>query len=157
VSGEQTGAEAAGSQLNYRNIIVLSDGTGNSSAKLFRTNVWKLYRALDLADPVDKEWPRQFAYYDDGVGSSSFTPSAVLGGVFGVGLARNVRDLYAFICRTYRPGDKIYLIGFSRGAFTVRVLAGLIASEGLAPYDGNEATLAKATKAAHKSYRAPIR
>jgi uncharacterized protein (DUF2235 family) len=154
VNEAQAGAEAAGSRLTYRNIIVLSDGTGNSSAKLFRTNIWKLYRALDLADPIDKKRPRQFAYYDDGVGSSSFTPSAVLGGVFGVGLARNVRDLYAFICRTYRPGDKIYLFGFSRGAFTVRVLAGLIATEGVALYTGSEGDLSKAAKAAHKSYRA---
>jgi hypothetical protein len=80
----------------YKNIILLSDGTGNSSAKLFKTNVWRVYQALDLADPKDPEQPRQFAFYDNGVGSSSFKPLAALGGAVGVGLSRNVRDLYTF-------------------------------------------------------------
>src|SRR3954463_2308584 len=84
-----------------KSIILFSDGTGNSSGKLFKTNVWRLYKAVDLADPKDPQEPRQFAYYDDGVGSSSFRPLALLGGAIGVGLARNVRELYAFICRTY--------------------------------------------------------
>ena len=63
-----------------RNIIVLSDGTGNSSAKLFKTNVWRTYEALDLSDPK-----KQIAYYDDGVGSSSIKPLALLGGAIGLG------------------------------------------------------------------------
>jgi uncharacterized protein (DUF2235 family) len=50
-----------------KNIVLLSDGTGNTSATLFTTNVWRLYQALDLSDP-----DRQVAYYDDGVGTSSF-------------------------------------------------------------------------------------
>lgn len=147
-------ASAPPGRRGKANIIALSDGTANSSAKLFRTNVWKLYRALDLADPKDKTQPRQFAIYDDGVGSSSFTPWALLGGVFGFGLARNVLDLYAFICRTYRTDDQIYLFGFSRGGFTVRMLAGLISCEGLADYDGDEVKLAAAAKSAFRSYRA---
>src|SRR3954453_3783615 len=77
----------------HRNILVFSDGTGNSSGKLFKTNVWRLYKAVDLADPKDPQEPRQFAYYDDGVGTSSFRPLALLGGAIGVGLARNVREL----------------------------------------------------------------
>lgn len=136
-----------------RNIVLFSDGTGNSSGKLFRTNVWRTYQALDLADPQCPEDPRQFAYYDDGVGTSSFKPYAILGGAIGVGLARNVRDLYAFLCRTYRPGDRIYAFGFSRGAFTIRVLVGLIASEGIAPYDGREAELDRLVAAAYRNYR----
>jgi uncharacterized protein (DUF2235 family) len=137
-----------------RNIIVLSDGTGNSSAKAFRTNVWKMYRALDLADPKKLKEPRQFAFYDNGVGTSAFRPLGLLGGVFGVGLARNVRDLYAFICRTYRPGDRIYVFGFSRGAFTVRVLVGLLLNQGVVPYSGNEAELNRLVRAAYRAYRA---
>ena len=125
----------------YRNLVLFSDGTGNSSAKLFRTNVWRVYQAVDLTDPKDPTEPRQFAFYDNGVGNSSFKPLAVLGGALGVGLARNVRDLYAFVCRTYQPGDKIYGFGFSRGAFTIRVLVGLMMDQGLVPYDGNEADL----------------
>jgi uncharacterized protein (DUF2235 family) len=109
-----------------KNIVLLSDGTGNSSAKLFKTNVWRLYQALDLTDPR-----RQIAFYDDGVGTSSFRPLFIIGGVFGVGLKRNVLDLYNFLCRNYEPGDRIYMFGFSRGAYTVRVLTGLVLDQGL--------------------------
>ena len=110
-----------------KNIVLLSDGTGNSAAKRHKTNVWRLYQALDLDDP-----DRQIAFYNDGVGSQQFLPFKLLGGAFGWGLKRNVIDLYITLCRTYNEGDKIYLFGFSRGAFTVRMLAGLIACCGLA-------------------------
>ena len=55
-------------------IIVLSDGTGNSAAAVWRTNVWRIFEFLDLTSPD------QVAKYDDGVGSSSFKPLAILGG-----------------------------------------------------------------------------
>jgi uncharacterized protein (DUF2235 family) len=134
-----------------KNIVVLSDGTGNSSARLLRTNIWRLYEALDLGDPK-----KQIAVYDDGVGTSSFKPLAIVGGVFGVGLKRNVLDLYRFVCRNYEGGknpDRIFGFGFSRGAFTIRVLAGLIADQGLVRYDDNESRLARKTKAAYREYR----
>src|SRR5262245_6540223 len=111
-------------------IVLLADGTGNSAAKLFKTNVWRLYRALDLSDSPQRGL-RQVAYYHDGVGTSSFRPLTILGGVFGIGLKRNVLDLYSFLCRNYERGDRIYVFGFSRGAFTVRVLASLIATQGI--------------------------
>jgi uncharacterized protein (DUF2235 family) len=76
-----------------KNIILLSDGTGNSAAKVWRTNVWRVFESLDLTNS------RQVAMYDDGVGSSSFRPLALLGGAFGWGLKRNVIDLYTFLCR----------------------------------------------------------
>jgi uncharacterized protein (DUF2235 family) len=136
-----------------RNIVLLSDGTGNSRGKVHQTNVWRTYEALDLVDPAQPTDPRQFAFYDDGVGTSSFKPLALLGGVLGYGLARNVRDLYEFLCRTYRDGDRIYAFGFSRGAFTIRVLLGLICTQGLVPYSGNEAELQRLSKAAFRAYR----
>ena len=108
-----------------RSIVLLSDGTGNSSAKLFKTNVWRLYQALDLSNAS------QVAFYDDGVGTSSFKPYALLGGIFGVGLKRNILALYTFLCRNYRPGDRIYIFGFSRGAFTARILAKFVLSQQL--------------------------
>src|SRR5512138_3487987 len=117
-----------------KNLVLFSDGTGNSARKLFKTNVWRVYQAVDLADPQDPKQPRQFAFYDDGVGTSSFKPLAVLGGAFGVGLARNIVDLYIFLCRMYEPGDRIFAFGFSRGAFTIRVLIGLVMTEGLLRY-----------------------
>jgi Uncharacterized alpha/beta hydrolase domain (DUF2235) len=126
VQPEASGAERGNATPQVRrNIVLLSDGTGNSAAKLNKTNVWRLYQALDLgADD-------QIAFYDDGVGTAGFRPLQLLGGAFGWGLSRNVRDLYEFLCRHYRKGDQIYIFGFSRGAFTARSLAGLIAKCGI--------------------------
>ena len=131
-----------------KNIVLLSDGTGNSSAKVLKTNVWRLFQALDLRDPE-----RQIAYYDDGIGTSSFRPLAILEGVFGIGLKHNVLDIYSFCCRNYQPGDRIYGFGFSRGAFTIRVVAGFIARIGLIRYDGNDEHLARDAAIAYREYR----
>ncbi len=131
-----------------KNIVLLSDGTGNSAAKVFRTNVWRLSQILDLRDPAG-----QIAYYDDGVGTSSFKLFAILGGVFGFGLKRNVIDIYSFCCRNYQPGDRIYCFGFSRGAFTIRIVAGMIARQGLVRYDDDEADLARFAADAYRLYR----
>lgn len=109
-----------------KNIVLLSDGTGNSAAKLFKTNVWRIYDALDLRDPS-----QQVACYDDGVGTSTFLPLAVLGGAIGFGLKRNVLRLYRFLCEQYEPGDQIYAFGFSRGAFTIRILMAVVANQGI--------------------------
>jgi uncharacterized protein (DUF2235 family) len=131
-------------------IVVFSDGTGNSSAKLFRTNVWRLYEALDLCDNT-----KQVAFYDNGVGTASFVPLALLGGAFGFGLKRNVRDIYRFICRNAaKPGEhQIYTFGFSRGAFTIRVLLGLIQRQGLVPYQGDDRELTRLATWAYREYR----
>jgi uncharacterized protein (DUF2235 family) len=131
-----------------KNIVLLSDGTGNSSAKLFKTNVWRLFEALDLSDPTI-----QIAFYNNGVGTSSFKPLAIAGGVFGVGLKRNVIDIYSFLCRNYQEGDRIYGFGFSRGSFTMRVVAGLVAHEGLVPWTYSEARLARDARAAYRRFR----
>src|ERR1700737_94147 len=131
-----------------KHIVLLSDGTSNSSAKVFKTNVWRLFQILDLRDPT-----RQVAYYDDGVGTSSFKAFAILGGVFGFGLKRNLIAIYSFCCRNYQPGDRIYCFGFSRGAFTIRIVAGMIPSQGLVNYDNNEADLARFAADAYRLYR----
>lgn len=60
-------------------IILLSDGTGNAASKVWRTNVWRVFESLDLTGSD------QVANYDDGVGTSSFKPLAILGGAFGSG------------------------------------------------------------------------
>ncbi len=125
-----------------KNIVLLSDGTGNSAAKLFKTNVWRLYQALDL-DRSD-----QVAIYDDGVGTERFKPLALLGGAVGLGLRRNVLDLYTFLCRNWQPGDRIYGFGFSRGAFTIRTLVGLIASQGIVQASSE----AELRERVHKAY-----
>jgi uncharacterized protein (DUF2235 family) len=130
-----------------KNIVLLSDGTGNSSAKLFKTNVWRLFQAVDLTKPE-----KQVAYYDNGVGTSSFKLFAALGGIFGFGLKRNIIDIYSFCCRNYKEGDNIYGFGFSRGAFTIRVVAGFISSMGLVKYDGSEEHLARDARTAYRRF-----
>ncbi len=134
-----------------KNIILLSDGTGNSSGKLARTNVWRLYQALDLSTSEGQK--EQITYYDDGVGTASFKPLALLGGITGWGLKRNVLDLYTFLCRHYKSGDQIYCFGFSRGAFTIRVLAGLIGNQGLVQA-ATESDLQYLADQAFRAYRA---
>lgn len=114
-------------RLSGRNLIILSDGTGNSGGLTRDSNVWRLYQTIDHHHaPVD-----QLVRYDDGVGTDHWRLLKLLGGAFGFGLTRNVVGLYAFLARHYKPGDRIYLFGFSRGAFTARVLAGVIARCGL--------------------------
>lgn len=130
-------------------IIILSDGTGNAASSVWRTNVWRIFQSLDLRTN------EQAAKYDDGVGTSSFLPLAILGGAFGYGLKRNILDAYKFICRNYdhANGSKIYLIGFSRGAFTVRVLAALILEQGLVQA-ATESELHDGAVKAYRAYRA---
>ena len=84
--------------------------------------------------------PKQVAYYDAGVGTLADprlkTPVAkrinkYLGMAFGRGLIRNVTEAYSYLMEYYEPGDHLFLFGFSRGAYTARVLAGLIHGCGL--------------------------
>lgn len=147
-----------------KSIILFSDGTGNSSAKLFKTNVFRLYEAVDLGPPSQGK-QRQIAYYDNGVGTSALRPLALLGGIFGIGLKRNVLEIYRYACRNYDPnslppdesdvaekGDHIYGFGFSRGAFTMRLVIGLIADQGLVSFT-SERELQRKSKQAWKAFR----
>jgi uncharacterized protein (DUF2235 family) len=142
-----------------KKIILLSDGTGNAAGKVWRTNVWRVFELLDL------KGSGQIAAYDDGVGSSSFKPLALLGGVFGWGLKRNVLSLYKFLCRNYMSAedyaargdedpkdDQIYGFGFSRGAFTMRVVIGLVLDQGLVKF-ANESELDSQARAAYRAYQ----
>jgi len=129
-----------------KRIILLSDGTGNAASSIWRTNVWRTFQSLDLTTSD------QVACYDDGVGTSAFKPLAILGGAFGWGLKRNVIHLYKFLCRNYEPDCKIFAFGFSRGAFTIRVLTGLIANQGIVPYT-TEDDLSGKVEAAYREFR----
>lgn len=130
-----------------RRIVLLSDGTGNSASKVWKSNVWRVFESLDLREND------QIAFYDDGVGTSSFKPLAILGGVFGWGLKRNVLDIYKFLCANHQPGDQIFAFGFSRGAFTIRVVIGLILNQGLVA-GATDAELYQKAKMAYRAYRA---
>ena len=149
-----------------KNIIICSDGTGNTAIKNRGTNVFKIFEAIDLNGHRSNPYlDPQVAFYDDGVGTETFLPLKLLGGAFGFGLAKNVRNLYMDLVRVYDPGDantpadRIYLFGFSRGAFTVRTLAGLIAKCGvldrdkLRTTDALRATVRRAYSTYRQSYR----
>ena len=139
-----------------KNIVICSDGTGNSAIKDRGTNVFKLYEAVDLNGHLaDSTRVPQAAFYDDGVGTETFKPFKVLGGAFGWGLSNNVKQLYGSLVRSYDADDNIFLFGFSRGAFTVRTLGGFIAACGI--LDRNryttDAGLVAAVDDAYEVYR----
>ena len=116
-----------------KNIVLCCDGTANEFAKN-RTNVIKLYSTLV------HDTDAQLTYYHPGIGTmepfGALSPitrklTRVLGMAVGYGLEKDIQDLYAFLMQTYHAGDSIYLFGFSRGAFTVRTLAGFMNAVGL--------------------------
>lgn len=80
----------------------------------------------------------QVIYYHAGVGSTSSRWSRIKGGAFGAGISENIRETYSFICANYVDGDEIILIGFSRGAYTVRAIGGMISDLGLLTREGME-------------------
>ncbi|TDH64310.1 DUF2235 domain-containing protein [Dankookia rubra] len=132
-----------------RKLIVFADGTGNAYG-VRESNVWRLYQALDRSQPD------QIARYVKGVGTSSLRPLALLDGATGFGVPSNIRELYRFLCWNWQEGDEIWAFGFSRGAFTVRSLIGLIKSEGLVPatIGGAAVTRAEMRRNAMAAWRA---
>jgi len=114
-----------------KRIVVCCDGTWNrpdqfDRGKLRPTNVTKI--ALAIA-PHDQDGNLQQVYYRRGVGTDPW--EQLRGGAFGMGLSRNTQDAYQYLIKHYEPGDELFLFGFSRGAYTVRSLAGLIRNSGL--------------------------
>lgn len=112
-----------------KNIILCSDGTGNAGGMGFNTNVWRIFTAVNTQSPSSVE---QVAFYDDGVGSQDYKILRAIGGIFGWGISLNLCQLYAFLMQHYEPGDRIFLFGFSRGAFTIRTLGNMIRYCGVA-------------------------
>ena len=112
-----------------KRLVVCCDGTWNvpderRTGVAAPTNVAKLALGLQIGDGAG-----QRVYYDAGVGT---TPDEhVLGGAFGYGLSRNIRNCYRFLALNYEKGDQVFLFGFSRGAYTARSLAGLIRNCGI--------------------------
>ena len=127
-----------------KNIIILSDGTGQAGGIKFdeaRTNVYKLYRACRVAPDTSINPTEQVAFYDAGLGSAADGGHFKLGFLrslynfasmaTGLGITKNIIDCYAAIIRFYEDGDRIFLVGFSRGSYTVRSLAGVLAQCGI--------------------------
>jgi uncharacterized protein (DUF2235 family) len=107
-----------------KNIIILSDGTGQEGGRGHDTNVYKLFRMLE--DRTE----RQIVFYDQGLGTDG---DRVGGMAFGKGIDANILQCYRFLFDHYRSGDKVFLFGFSRGAATVRSLASFIHYFGILP------------------------
>ena len=128
----------------------LGQGDGDDQVQPDATNVLRLFAALEgriteaslrkrdeqekIAYAADGE-PAQVAKYLHGVGDSGNAIRKILGGVFGEGFIERIVRGYTFVSRNYAPGDRIVLAGFSRGAYTVRALAGMITRMGLLPVD----------------------
>jgi len=105
-----------------KRIVYCADGTWDSP--LSGTNVYLFYKALSVSSD-------QVTFYDDGVGADASGFARLMQGAFAKGLIQKILDGYTQIAHVYVPGDEIYLFGFSRGAYTVRSLAGMIANCGL--------------------------
>jgi len=97
------------------------------------SNVTRISRALRR---VGLDGKPQIIYYHSGVGTGSSAVDTVTGGLLGTGISENIREVYSFIAANYTPGDEIILIGFSRGAFTVRSVASMIRDIGLLTRSG---------------------
>jgi len=121
-----------------KNIVLCCDGTSNQFSE-DRTNVIKLYSVLQQS-------ASQVTFYHPGIGTmepsgalTSFSRAffKIIELAVGWGLEYDIRDAYIFLMRTYEPGDKVYMFGFSRGAYTVRAVAALLHAYGLIR-QGNE-------------------
>ena len=149
-----------------KNIVIFSDGTGQRGGITFdenRTNIYKLYRATRCAPDSSVNPALQLTYYDPGLGTIP-EGSGLLGGALrkvhnvisqatGLGITMNIVDCYAEIIRIFEPGDRVYVFGFSRGAYTVRCLTAVLCFCGVptqmrdgSPLKYDSATLRKIAK-----------
>jgi uncharacterized protein (DUF2235 family) len=106
-----------------RRIAFCADGTWDGVSN--NTNVYKISNAIVDIPGV------QYSFYDNGVGADGTPIERLLGGAFGDGLFRKIKDGYSKIASVYEDGDEVFIFGFSRGAYTARSLAGMIAGCGL--------------------------
>lgn len=127
-----------------RNIVIFSDGTGLRGGVQVdenRSNIYKLYRATRGGPDSSVDPAEQIAFYNAGIGTIP-PDSGFLGAAYnrfynfvsqslGLGLTSNMIACYAALVQFWRPGDRIFLFGFSRGAYTVRCLAAVICKCGI--------------------------
>ena len=114
-----------------KRIVICCDGTWNrpdqvQGNQVCSSNVTKIARCIT---PVDAQGVPQLVFYDKGVGTGHF--DRLRGGAFGWGIKKKILDAYGFLMINYQPGDEIFFLGFSRGAYTVRSTFGLIRNSGL--------------------------
>jgi len=113
-----------------KNVLIFSDGTGQGASmpQGAGSNVLKLYRATKGAAPA-----AQAAFYDPGLGAADDKDDGwwrwgydLVSKATGLGISRNIQDCYEALIERYQPGDRIFLFGFSRGAYTARSLGGVL-------------------------------
>ena len=121
-----------------KNIVIYSDGTGQDGGvrpEQRMSNIFKMYQASRPGPDSSIDPSAQVAFYDPGLGTDAGATgltslhrgiSKLLSSVTGRGITTNIADCYEFIINHYRPGDRIWLFGFSRGAYTARSIAGVI-------------------------------
>jgi uncharacterized protein (DUF2235 family) len=126
-----------------KHLIVCCDGTWQTLRQKTPTNIAMLAMYLTATNTNSSDSAPQIVYYDSGVGAAFDADDdnimdgvkdkivSMLGGAIGDGLEEKIFDAYRFLACNYEPGDKIYVFGFSRGAFTARSLCGLIYASGL--------------------------
>ena len=131
-----------------RNILIYSDGTGQRGGLYFdeaRTNIYKLFRATRVAPDSTIDPDKQIAFYDPGLGTLPEGDSTLqriyrklynfISQATGLGITHNIIDCYAALIRLWQPGDRIFVFGFSRGAYTMRCLASVICLCGIPTTD----------------------
>ncbi|HSM82527.1 MAG TPA: DUF2235 domain-containing protein [Nodosilinea sp.] len=107
-----------------KRLVVCCDGTWQEASQKIPTNVVKLAQIIKTNDALLQQ--PQMVEYSPGIGSGGKWLKRLGGGAFGWGIDENIQAAYRFLCLNYDAGDEIYLFGFSRGAYTVRSLAGLM-------------------------------
>ncbi|KAK0623054.1 hypothetical protein B0T14DRAFT_161700 [Immersiella caudata] len=141
--------QSSSAQAVKKRLIVCCDGTWMNSDTGYTkptfynpvgklqtpSNVTRLSRSLRR---ICTDGTIQIIEYHSGVGTGGTVADLVSGGAFGLGISENIRSAYSFICANYRDGDEVILIGFSRGAFTARSVAGMVDNIGLLTREGME-------------------
>ncbi|KAG6000544.1 hypothetical protein E4U43_001575 [Claviceps pusilla] len=132
-----------------KRLIVCCDGTWmNRDYGFVRSHLFGKRGTLQIPSNVTRisrcfkrrctDGTLQIISYESGVGSGGNSIDSITGGAFGAGLTERVREVYAYLCANYMDGDEIILVGFSRGAFTARSVAGMIGNLGLLTREGIE-------------------
>ncbi len=139
-----------------RHLVVCTDGTWNTPdrrdrGRIVPSNVVKVARAVAGFNTSAIE---QKVYYDAGVGTGDWW-DRIKGGAFGFGLSQNVKQAYVALGEIFARGDKIFLFGFSRGAYTARSLAGLIGLCGIP--DSQKGNVTRIAEEAFRIYRLSLR
>ncbi len=111
-----------------KRLVVCCDGTWQDLSRSCPTNVVKI---AQIIKPIAQNGTPQLIHYQPGLGTKPDEFDRITGGALGWGIDTAIQEAYRFLCFNYEPGDEIYLFGFSRGAYTVRSLAGFLYCAGL--------------------------